>query len=93
MPPLEAMSCGVPVIVSKTSSLPEVVGDSGIYVDPYDVFSIADALIKVLNSRTASQLREKGISQAANFSWKKSAEKLKQLFEELYNEQDQNSSD
>ena len=48
LPPLEAMACGTPVITSNTSSLPEVVGDAGIMIDPYDVDKLADAMHEVL---------------------------------------------
>ncbi|MGN1089600.1 MAG: glycosyltransferase family 4 protein [Huintestinicola sp.] len=83
MPPLEAMSCGVPVIVSDTSSLPEVVGDCGISVDPYDTDAIADALIRMTDKEFTEAQRIKGIERAKDFSWKKSAGLLKSLTEEL----------
>lgn len=83
MPPLEAMSCGVPVIVSKTSSLPEVVGDCGISVDPYNVQEIADALIRMTDKKFCEEQRKAGIERAKAFSWEKSAELLKGLLEEL----------
>ena len=50
LPPLEAIVCGTPVITSNTSSLPEVVGDAGIMVDPHDVDRLADAMYKVLTN-------------------------------------------
>lgn len=72
LPPLEAMACGVPVISSQTSSLPEVVGDAGILVDPQDVDAIADSLRRVLEDRAfAEELAQKGIQRAAGFSWKR----------------------
>ena len=83
MPPLEAMSCGVPVIVSKTSSLPEVVGDCGISVDPYNVQEIADALIRMTDKKFCEEQRKAGIERAKTFSWEKSAALLKGLLEEL----------
>lgn len=83
MPPLEAMSCGVPVIVSNTSSLPEVTGDCGISVDPYDTDEIAEALIRTTDREFAEAQRIKGIERAKAFSWKRSAELLKKLAEEL----------
>ena len=83
MPPLEAMSCGVPVIVSNNSSLPEVVGECGISVDPYDTDDIAAALIKMTDREFSDVQRIKGIERAKAFSWKKSAELLKALLEEL----------
>lgn len=83
MPPLEAMACGVPVIVSNTSSLPEVVGDCGISVDPYDTDDIAGALIKMTDREFAEAQRIKGIERAKTFSWERSAGLLKGLIEEL----------
>ena len=74
LPPLEAMACGVPVISSLSSSLPEVVGDAGILVDPQDVEAIADSLRRVLEDRTfAEGLARQGIRRAAAFSWRRTA--------------------
>ncbi len=76
LPPLEAMQCGVPVITSNTSSLPEVVGDSGILVDPKDTEQISQAMLLLL---TNSELREsyirKGKEKATHFSWESCANK------------------
>lgn len=83
MPPLEAMSCGVPVIVSNTSSLPEVVGDCGISVDPYSVSEISRALMDITDEKLNEDMRKAGIERAKCFSWKKSAELLKELLKEL----------
>ena len=75
LPPLEAMQCGVPVIVSNTSSLPEVVGDAGILVDPLDSDQICQAMLNLLTDR---ELRDsyvrKGIKRAEKFSWKHCAD-------------------
>ncbi len=86
MPPLEAMSCGVPVIVSDCSSLPEVVGDCGIRVDPCSEDEIANALIKICDKDFAEEQGRAGLEQAKQFSWKKSAEILRNTFKELMNE-------
>lgn len=83
MPPLEAMSCGVPVIISNTSSLPEVVGECGISVDPYNIQQISDALIKMTDRKFNEEQRNAGIERAKAFSWEKSAELLKSLLEDL----------
>lgn len=83
MPPLEAMSCGVPVIVSNTSSLPEVVGGCGISTDPYSVEEISNALIRVLDREFIEEEKIAGIERAKAFSWEKSAELLKNLLKEL----------
>lgn len=74
LPPLEAMACGVPVISSQSSSLPEVVGDAGILVDPHDIDAIVDALRRVLEDRAfAEKLAQQGMRRAAGFSWKQTA--------------------
>ncbi len=88
MPPLEAMCCGVPVIVSNTSSLPEVTGDCGISVDPYSTDEIAEALIKMTDREFNEAQRIKSVERAKIFSWEKSAELLKSLAEELIKEQE-----
>jgi len=75
LPPLEAMSSGTPVIVSRSSSLPEVVGDAGIYVNPLDTNELAQAMKDILNNpELAASLREKGLERASRFSWRKAAE-------------------
>jgi len=75
LPPLEAMACGTPVISSNATSLPEVVGDAGILVDPYDVDALARAMLEVSSSeRLRRELAEKGIARAARFSNRRMAE-------------------
>ncbi|HIQ39262.1 MAG TPA: glycosyltransferase family 1 protein [Methanothermococcus okinawensis] len=86
LPPLEAMACGTPVITSNTSSLPEVVGDAGIMVDPYDVDGLSKAMYEVLtNDGLREELRKKGLERAKLFSWKKCAEEHLKVYEEVYN--------
>ncbi|KAF3885781.1 MULTISPECIES: glycosyltransferase family 4 protein [Nostocales] len=74
LPPLEAMQCGVPVISSNTSSLPEVVGDAAIMLDPLDVDGLCQSILEIYNN---SSLREtmslKSIEQAKRFSWERCA--------------------
>lgn len=73
-PPLEAMACGVPVITSATSAIPEVVGEAGITVPPLDLEAIVAALISVLNdTNEAARLRQLGKVQAQKFSWESAA--------------------
>jgi len=80
-PPLEAMACGTPTIVSATSSLPEVVGDGAVMIDPYNPTSIATAIFEILHDASLrSRLIEKGKEQAAKFTWEKTAEKYLNLF-------------
>ena len=73
-PPLEAMSCGCPVVVSNNSSLPEVCGDAAYYVDPGNDNEIANGIIELLtNSNLKSQLIKKGLGHVQLFSWKETA--------------------
>ncbi|MBW4648578.1 MAG: glycosyltransferase family 4 protein [Kastovskya adunca ATA6-11-RM4] len=72
LPPLEAMQCGVPVITSNTSSLPEVVGDAGIMVDPTDSDELCQSMLKIYNSPSLREtMSMKSLEQAQNFSWEK----------------------
>jgi glycosyltransferase involved in cell wall biosynthesis len=74
LPPLEAMQCGCPVISSKTSSLPEVVGDAGILIDPKSESDLTEAMKKVYsNEALRKELSAKGIEQSRQFSWEKCA--------------------
>jgi len=75
--PLYAMACGVPAVVSKVGSLPEVVGKAGLYFDPYDSNDIAQKLLKVLRMSTSgyNKLVNEGLRQASKFSWEKTARK------------------
>lgn len=85
LPPLEAMSCGAPVISSNISSIPEVVEDAGILIDPYDTSNIIDALGKVLSSESLRQeLSIKGLEKSAQFSWAKTAEKTLEAYKKIY---------
>jgi len=74
LPPLEAMACGTPVIVSDTSSLPEVVGDAGVRVPPTDVAALTEALAAMWHDAAArADWRRRGLEQAARFSWLETA--------------------
>jgi glycosyltransferase involved in cell wall biosynthesis len=82
LPPLEAMQCGTPVITSNVSSLPEVVGDAGILVDPGDQGAICGAIEGLLgDGEMAAGLREKGLRRAAEFSWKACAARTLDAYE------------
>lgn len=86
LPPLEAMACGTPVITSDISSLPEVAGDAGIMVDPYNVNELADEIIKVLNNnKLKEELSRKGQERTKLFSWEKCAKETLEVFEEAIN--------
>ena len=75
LPPLEAMACGAPVVTSNVTSLPEVVGDAGITVDPTDVPALANALSRVLcDAGLHGEMRRKSLQRAAQFTWQRTAE-------------------
>lgn len=76
LPPLEAMACGAPAVASNVTSLPEVVGDAGITVDPTDVRALAAALHRVLSDDALrAELRAKSLARAAQFTWQRTAER------------------
>lgn len=84
--PLEAMACGAPVICSNASSLPEVVGDAGIPVDPRDVSGLAQAISRVLNDEPLRrELRARGIKQASRFTWERTARETLELYKNVLN--------
>jgi len=84
LPPLEAMACGTPVVTSNTSSLPEVVGDAGIMIDPYDVDELANVMNEVLtNNDLKKSMSEKGLRRAQIFNWKDTAKKTLKVYEEV----------
>ncbi|MFC5413013.1 glycosyltransferase family 4 protein [Larkinella bovis] len=84
IPPLEAMACGCPTLVSDTTSLPEVCGDASVYVDPYDIASIREGLIRLYRDEALRKtLVEKGRARVEHFSWDESARKLADLIIEL----------
>ncbi|HLD10656.1 MAG TPA: glycosyltransferase family 1 protein [Candidatus Nanoarchaeia archaeon] len=87
LPPLEAMSCGCPVITSNTSSLPEVVGDAGIMVDPNNVDELAKQMERVLtDEKLRKEMIKKGLKQAKKFSWEKCARETLKVYEEVIKE-------
>ncbi len=84
LPPLEAMACGTPVVCSHAASLPEVVGDAAITVDPYDVQGLAEAMHRVLaDSDLRDELRHKGLARAKHFSWEKTARQTIEVYEKV----------
>jgi len=84
LPPLEAMACGCPVVTSNTSSLPEVVGDAAITVDPHDVDALTNAMREVLtNDGLRAAMIEKGLAQAKKFSWEKTAQETSAVYERV----------
>jgi glycosyltransferase involved in cell wall biosynthesis len=86
LPLAEAMVCGVPVVAANRSSLPEIVGDAGLLVDPDDVEEVADALNRVITDRAfASNLTERGRVQVQRFSWHRAAQQMIMIFDEIGN--------
>ncbi len=84
LPPLEAMSCGTPVIVSGCSSLPEVVGEAGLYVDPRSVKDIARKMNRLItHSRLREELKGKGLKRTEKFSWQNSARQIRKVYHEI----------
>lgn len=75
LPPLEAMACGAPVVVGDCASLPEVVGQAGVLVDPYDIAAIADGIRRVVvDESLARTLSARGLARAKSFTWDRTAE-------------------
>jgi glycosyltransferase involved in cell wall biosynthesis len=84
LPVLEAMACGVPVIGSNTSSLPEVTGDAALLVDPADVGALAAAITDLLeNESRREEMQERGLQQAARFSWDRTAAMTLEMYREV----------
>jgi len=87
LPPLEAMACGTPVITSNLSSIPEVVGDAAILIDPYNTAEIAQAIASVLkNEGLRDSLRTSGLVRSKLFNWEKTARETHSLYLEVIEE-------
>lgn len=86
LPPLEAMSCGCPTVVSNAASIPEVCGDASLYFDPHNIDEMADAIRRVaLDEDLRKVLIQKGAERIRQFNWAKCAQRHRELFEELHN--------
>ena len=85
IPLLEAIICGAPVVTSTLSAMPEIVGDAGILVNPYNVEEIAEAVYQVLSKPSLrEELVKKGVERAKQFSWEDAARKTLAVYEEVY---------
>ncbi len=86
LPPLEAMQCGTPVIIGNRTSLPEVVGDAALAVDPFDVNAIAGAIEQILNKPALrDELRVRGLERAKMFDWHETARRTLRVYEQVAN--------
>ena len=80
LPPLEAMACGTPVVTSNGTSLPEIAGDAAVLVDPEDVDSIAEGILRVVSSSALrDNLRRLGLDRASRATWESTAQQTLQL--------------
>ncbi len=84
LPAVEAMACGTPVVCSRAGSLPEVVGEAGVYFDPTDVGSIAGAILSLCDSPSQrGALARLALERSTLFTWEESARRLLECFDEL----------
>ena len=84
LPPLEAMASGTPVLTSNVSSLPEVVGDAAVLVNPYEPPAIADGLGRLLTDVALRQdLHGRGVARARQFSWERSVSRIRDIYNEV----------
>jgi glycosyltransferase involved in cell wall biosynthesis len=85
LPPIEAMACGTPVVASNASSLPEILGDAALLVDPRDTRALSDAVAAVLQKpELARELRAKGPAWVQRYSWERCARDTAQVYDEAY---------
>jgi len=86
LPPIEAMACGIPVIASNLTSIPEVVSDCAVLVDPYNIDEISNAIYKVINDhKFRDKLIIKGLIRSSEFNWKKTAKNTLIAYNKIIN--------
>ncbi len=84
LPPLEAMSCGAPVVCSNRTSLPEVVGEAALSVDPDNTHELAEAMQRILTDNTLrADLQARSLQRAGQFNWRKTAAETLAVYEEV----------
>jgi len=87
MPPLEAIACGTPVVTSNVSSLPEVMGDAALFVDPEDVSALASGLTRLWRDEALrADLRARGLARAREFSWDRTARLMLDVYRDVLEE-------
>lgn len=92
LPILEAMACGTPVVTANTSSLPEVAGDAALQVDPHDAIELTDAVYRVLTDHPLREdLRRRGLVRASLFSWRRTAEQMSAVIDEVLSDREADS--
>lgn len=88
LPPLEAMSCGTPVIASNVSSIPEVVGDGAFLINPFDAEDLKNAMERMLTDNSLwNEIAQKGYQRSKEFSWDKTCLNTLKVYEEAYKRQ------
>lgn len=84
LPVLEAMACGIPVVTSNISSMPEIAGEAALLIDPYNVDELTDALRHVLTDESLrADLVSRGFEQAAYFTWDRAAKQLRDIYQHM----------
>jgi glycosyltransferase involved in cell wall biosynthesis len=85
IPPLEAMSCGTPTITANRTCFPEVIGDGGLMVDPFDIEAISAAMVRVLSDKQfREELRVKGLKRASSYNWRETARLTLAVYEHVH---------
>lgn len=87
LPTVEAMACGIPVITSNITSIPEVVDNSALLIDPKDTDSLCESMLNVLSNQALyNNLVKSGLKRAAQFSWEKTAKDTIRVYNKIINE-------
>jgi glycosyltransferase involved in cell wall biosynthesis len=80
LPPLEAMACGLPTIVSNRGSLPEIVADGAVIADPLNTELLANEMARLTESQNVRDMRDRGIMRAAAFDWRRTARQVERVY-------------